>query len=198
MGSKDQLILFWQKYPALAYGASLLIGVSAALFWPNPWNWILPFFWTCYLLFLKKYPEMLLIPAMAAYCYFFYGQMPQSKHATGIFSIQARQHHESPFHAGYAYHGTLYLPSHALCCTIHSLRLPPFPIDCDYQLSGFLEQRGPYEYTMKANEWIPISKKGCATLFSIASLRTQFKDAFREFLEKHLQSFPRTADFFLP
>lgn len=179
---------FWEKYPALLFGLSLLVGTSSFLFWAFPWNWIWPFLWSSYLISLRKWAPLLLVISGLFYSWCLYGQTPRGE--TGYFSIHSLQPHESPFAKGLIYKGGLYVDGQRVPCAVHQPFSENHPkASCDYLLRGILKQRGPYDYLFRAKEWIPIEKT-----WSLAEFRFQMKERFRAFLEQNLQR-PRVASF---
>ena len=186
----SKVSLFWQRHPALLYGITLLQGASAALFWPLPWNFIFPSFWLLYLGFLRKWPALFLLPAIFLYCHLLYQDIPSNENVEGIFSSSSKQTHYSPFQKGYVFKGTLYLASCSVPCTIYSLSDPPPSAAFDYLVFGTLIKQAPFEYILKAKEWIPLENS-----WNFAELRYRWKQQFLTFLKGRLAAYPRVAEF---
>ena len=134
---------------------------------------------------------MILLPSVAAYCHLLHGTRPQSQETSGIFSITSLKVHQSPFQKGHAYQGIFYISNAALPCTIYTLAPNPPPANCDYFLTGTLNQRGPFEYAFKPKQWTPIPYT-----WSLAQVRYDWKLRYRNFLETQLKKHSHAADFF--
>lgn len=171
---------FWDEQPALLFGLSLLIGTSSVLFWESPWNGLWPLLWAAYLLWLRRFPPLLLIAGGAVYGLGAYGSIPACDSA--YFSIHSLKPHQSPFEKGLVYQGTLFVEGGRVPCKIHYPYQPDHPkANCDYLLRGKLTERGPYDYLFRAKEWIRVEKT-----HSLAEIRFELKERFRRFLEKKL------------
>ena len=179
---------FWMRHPALLCAITLLISASATLFWPSPWNIIFPILWTSYLIFLKKWPALLLLPAMALYCNALYTEH-DSGTIQGIFTISSIQSHRSPFHKSHIYRGTLYLPEGALPCKIHTQDKQIHR--GNYFLQGRLQKQGPFDYVLKPTTWTSIPS---GLHFPYWRYLTQEK--YRHFLKDRFADSPEVADFF--
>jgi competence protein ComEC len=184
-------LFFWRQHPALLYSLTLLIGAASALFWPSPWNWLFPALWALYLIFIRKWPLLLLLPLMAAYCLSLYKSEPKVGSSEGIFSISVLKPHRSPFARGALYQGTLYTKKESIPCSIYTHGpLPPYPATCDYFVEGRLDKRGSHQYVFKPKEWVPIENS-----FSFAQARYLLKQRYRSFLAEQFQNSPRAAEF---
>ena len=182
---------FWRQHPALLFALTLFVGAAAALFWQNPSNWIFPLFWCSYLIWLKKWPVLLVLAASAAYCHFLTDCAPQPGMAKGIFSISTLQPHQSPFAKGSVYKGTLYAIEGSVSCDIYTHGpKPPQTANRDYFVSGKLDRRGPCQYAFKPKEWIPIEGS-----WSFAEWRYATKERYRHFLSETCSDYPRAARF---
>ncbi|HSX26087.1 MAG TPA: ComEC/Rec2 family competence protein [Chlamydiales bacterium] len=180
---------FWKENPALKLALSLLIGTSSYLFWETPWNWIFPLLWALYLLWLRSWIPLLLIFGGALYSWALYSTHPASGKQIAYFSISSLQPHQSPFHRGFVYRGSLYTANNQIPCAVYFQGHSPPAANCDYLLSGQLTQREGFSYTFKAKDWVPIPKT-----WSLAEFRFRTKETFRTFLEQKLTR-PRTATF---
>lgn len=173
---------------------TLLIGVGSALFFEFPWNWIFPILWISYLICLKKRLTILLLPAMMAYCFVRYGNMPKLNETVqeveGVFSITSLQSYRSPFQKGMAYKGTLFLPEATLPCSIYLQGPAVYKADRNYVVYGKLCERGLFDYTLKPIQWIPIEGS-----WSLAQWRFSIKERYRSFLEKQFD--PNLVDFLI-
>ena len=182
---------FWRQHPALLFALTLLFGVSAALFWQNPWNWIFPILWCCYLLGLKKWPIVLFLAASILYGHLRYDKPLNSGATDGIFSISTLQPHQSPFSKGSVYRGTLYTQEGTIPCDIYTHgQTPPQSADCDYLMHGKLDRRGFCQYAFKPKQWIPIENS-----WSFANWRYDAKERYRHFLLEKCPEHPRAAQF---
>lgn len=184
---------FWEQHPALLYAITLLIGVTASLFWEFPWNLFFLLLWIGYLIALKRWRVLFLLPAISLYCFFLYANAPQLKQLQEIeamFSISSLQPHQSPFQKGVIYKGTLFLPETKIPCSMYLQGRDVPPANFDYWVEGTLEQRGHFDYTLKPRQWIPIKKS-----WSLAHWRYLVKERYRAFLEKKFTQ--RVADFFV-
>lgn len=162
---------FWLRHPGLLVGLTFLIGVST-LFGS--------LFWALYLGWLRKWPQLLLLPLS-----FFYAASlspPQHINSTtkAIFSIHSLQPHNSPFHKGLQYKGTLYLPEGPIACCIYTQK--HHPANTDYLLTGTLSSHG-----FKPKEWVPLPNT-----WSLAEFRYQMKERLKTFLHEKLST-PRAA-----
>lgn len=178
---------FWTKHPAFLLSLSLLIGTSSALFWESPWNWLWPVLWMIYLAILRAWAPIPLVIGGILYGLCLYSGTPSGDKA--YFSIASMQPHATPFQKGLLYRGTLFTNNGQWPCSVyHSIDERP-RADCDYVLHGKLMQRGSYEYAFKAKDWIAVKNT-----WSLAELRFQSKEKFRQFLTQKLHQ-PRTATF---
>ncbi|HSX38861.1 MAG TPA: ComEC/Rec2 family competence protein [Chlamydiales bacterium] len=183
-------LFFWRQHPAFLYSLTFLIGVSASLFWTFPWNWVFPLLWGLYLLFLKKWPLLPILPAAALYCHFLYANTPEQGVASGIFSISALQPYQSPFTKGFVYKGTFYTQEGSAPCDIYTQGQTPLKkADRDYYVTGVLFQKEAHYFILKPKEWIPIEKSQ-----SFAELRFQIKERYRRFLSEKC-THPKTGKF---
>jgi competence protein ComEC len=172
---------FWRKNPALLYALTLLIATSSALFWEGPWNWIWPLCMGAYLLFLRAFPEVLLLIGGIFYGDLFSVQVESAKIA--YFSPTLLKPHQSPFAKGLIYQGKLTVDGVQTPCAIHLPLREDRPLaNCDYILKGDLQKRGPYEYTFRPQDWTPVEKT-----WSLAEFRFQMKERFRTFLNENLK-----------
>ena len=175
-----------RSQPALFLALAFLIGTSSYLFWAPPFNWLWPLLWLLYLLYLRAWPAITLMLAGALYCFCLYSGSPSGQ--IGYFSIASKSPYHSPFQKGLIYKGMLYINHQRIPCNV-ALQNRDIPADRDYILKGHLLNRGSYNYLFKAKEWIPVEKT-----FSLAEMRYQAKEKFRNFLNEKLHR-PRTATF---
>lgn len=180
---------FWEEQPALLFGLSLLIGSSSALFWEAPWNWIFPFLWAIYLLFLKKGPALALLIGGMVYGSAIQPPLLPSGETRAYFSVSSVRPYASPFHKGFLYKGTIHLKEGSAPCTISYLGFNRPRADHDAIVTGRLSQRDGAAYTFKARNWTPVE-----TSFSLAEIRFRMKQKLRAYFERKLPS-PRTASF---
>ncbi|MBU6383286.1 MAG: ComEC/Rec2 family competence protein [Verrucomicrobia bacterium] len=180
--------VFWQKYPALLYGISLLVGTSSVLFWPFPWQWVWPFCMGLYLLFLRKVPPLCLLIAGMYYASFFSPTLESAR--VGYFSPAILKPHQTPFTKELMYQGVLTAQGQRVPCGIAYTLSEDHPkANCDYIVKGILKKRSAYDYLFKAKEWIPVENT-----WRLAEFRFQCKEALRHFLDTHLHR-PRVASF---
>jgi competence protein ComEC len=174
--------LFWTQHPALLLGISLLIGCGSYLY-AHPFLVSLP--WFVYLLLISKRSLIFqgISFSLLGYVYSFalYSNAPhltEPKEVEGIFSIDLLKPYQSPFQTGLLYKGTLKIPQ-ALACTICAKGASRPLANQDYWVSGILEQRGDFDYSLKPKKWRPIEKS-----WRLAEWRYQLKEKFRKFLKK--------------
>ena len=182
---------FWRQHPALLFSLTLLIAAAASLFWVNPCNWIFPLLWCTYLIFLKKWPILLVLAVGIAYCHFLHTKSPPSGKSEAYFSIRTLSPHQSPFSKGFVYKGTLTTKEGSVPCDIYTHgQNPPKSAACDYFVEGKLNERGPFSYAFKPKEWIAVEKS-----WSLAEWRYSAKEAYRGFLAEKCRGYPRAAQF---
>ncbi|MBS0625783.1 MAG: ComEC/Rec2 family competence protein [Verrucomicrobia bacterium] len=178
--------LFWRGNPALLLGVSLLLGTSSYLYLHSP---LFPLLWLAYLFFvgpLHLFRGACFILFGIAYALFLYSGAPDGgRNIEGVFSISSLQPHQSPFQKGYLYKGTLRLPE-AIPCTMSWSQDGRPSAQCDYWIRGRLEQRGPFQYSVKAKELKPLDNT-----WSLAEWRFRMKERFRTLLRNNLS--PRAA-----
>ena len=180
---------FWQKHPALLYAATFLIASFSFLFCDLPW--LFPVLWGAYLVLLKKFPLILLIPAMALYCHLRFQEAPEMGEGIGIFSIQTVAPHQSPFHKGWVYKGTLFFEKTSFPCRIYTQgKTPPYPADFDYCLFGKYLRTDRFELAFKPKQWVQLPSGT-----PIASWRASLKKQYTEFLKGQCAQFPKAALF---
>lgn len=182
---------FWRETPALLLGLSLLFGSSSFLFWAHPWNYIFPFLWSSYLVFVKKTWVIVALFCSFFYSWSLYHQAPvltEAQKTTALFSIHSLQAHHSPFQKGLVYKGTISLKEGSFPCSIYHRGNNAPKASHDYLLEGSLKQRAPYDYLFFPKKWTPVKNS-----YSLAEVRYQLKESLRKFLQKHLS--PRTAVF---
>ncbi len=182
-------IFFWQRHPALLYALTLLIGTSTALFFDH-YLWIL--LWICYLLCCRFFLQIVFL--FASFAYGFFHQIPShipEEEITAIFSPSFLQNHHSPFEKGLLYKGTLQYDAASFPCAIYLRgKSNSRPLaNQNYIIRGNLQQRGAYDFVFKPKEWKPLPLS-----WSLAELRYQTKEKFKNLLAKHLPS-PKTATF---
>ncbi len=172
-------MILWWKNPALLIAITVLIGISAPL-WFLPWSWVFPILWTLYLGCIRCFVLILLIPISIVYSFIL---CPKNLEATrGYFSISSLQSHQSPFHRDLVYKGRLITLGQSIPCSIfHKKENSPRP-NCDYIVEGKLIQKDPYSAYFKALRWIPIPNT-----WSLASFRYEMKERLRSYLDAHLQ-----------
>ncbi|MES2273649.1 MAG: hypothetical protein V4487_05620 [Chlamydiota bacterium] len=168
---------FWKAQPALLFALSLAIGTSSALFWETPWNWTLPFIWCLYLAAVQMWPLVLFVFAGILYSFFLYNAPPNEGVEKAYFSISSVQPHQSPFHSGFLYRGTLYIEGKRVPGSVYFKKENRPPAHCNYILFGKLIERGPWDYAFKAKKWVPVEKS-----WSLAEFRYQMKERLRKLL----------------
>ncbi len=174
---------FWKEHPALLYALSLLIGTSYPLFFSLP---ILAILWFFYLLTFKLYPSIFLL--FAAIGYGFLNQLPDTakeQEIKAIFSPSKLQPHQTPFQKELLYQGFLQTKFGTFPCSIHyrkNLSDHP-PASQSYLMQGTLLRNDTNSFTFKPKEWIPLKNT-----WSLAELRYQMKEKFKDLLKKHLPS----------
>jgi competence protein ComEC len=187
--------LFWREHPALLLAVSLLFGTSSYLY---QLNCLFPIIWMTYLLctgFSSFFRGISFILLGWSYAFFLYGEAPKLTTPIaieGIFSPSSLQPHQSPFHKGFLYKGTLHLPQ-AVPCSL-CLQGENRPIaNQDYWVKGLLTERGSFKYTLKLKEWKPLPLKSKFLNWRFAETRYQWKEAFRSLLQKNIS--PEAASF---
>ncbi|MBM3183828.1 MAG: ComEC/Rec2 family competence protein [Chlamydiae bacterium] len=188
---KSSHILFYRENPALLFGATLLVTAGSALFWEGNWKWTFLILWGLYLLVLRKWPYLLLLPAMFIYCHLTCSIVPDREYVKGIFQIASLEPHSSPFQKGWLYKGRLFLTEGTYPCTItlHG-ETPTYPADQNYIVSGKLIPRNQFEIVLKPyREWTPIEGS-----WSLAHIRFLAKEKWHQFLKRNCKS-NRSADF---
>ncbi len=181
--------LFWTSHPALSIAISFLLSIGSTLFALPIW---IPIGWALYLILLRKWAALCLIPFASIYTWLLFGGLPDPDvdepiHCSARFSISSLQLHSTPFHKDLIYKGTLYYEWNALPCTVIWKKKERPRANCDYELSGSLLQRDRYDYLFKVVECKPIPNT-----WSLAELRYQTKQKFSAFLGEKLLR-PRTA-----
>ncbi len=179
--------LFWTAHPALLIGISFFLSVGFTLFAFPLWLLLL---WALYVTILQKWASLCLIPLAYAYTYLLFGQLPTLETpvaSSAHFSISSLQPYNSPFAQGLIYKGTLYFESSSLPCTVPWKGAKRPIASCDYELTGTLVQKGPYDYLFKVKNFSPIPNT-----WSLAELRYRTKEHLRSFLKTKL-TLPRTA-----
>ncbi len=135
---------------------------------------------------LHRWTQLILILGGIFYSYSIDADIPSVE--KGYFSISSLKTHQSPFEKTLLYKGELYAKGRKVPCTTHSSYSQEHPkANVDYILLGKLNKRGPYNYTFKAEEWIPVEKT-----WKAAELRFQLKERFKQFLNQKLKH-PKTA-----
>lgn len=127
----------------------------------------------------------------SAYGYFHIPPKLPTQEIQALFSPASLQTHHSPFHKGLKYKGTLTHPSFQIPCSIYfrgSVN-DRFTAGRSYVMAGTIEQRGFSDYLFKPKTWKPLSNT-----WSLAELRFQTKESFRNLLSQHITS-PKTASF---
>ncbi len=165
---------------------SLLVGISAPLFLGS---FLWPVIWGIYLLVCRFKAQTILL--IGAIFYGFLHQIPPipTQEISGIFSPSCLQPHHSPFQKGLLLKGTFSNPSFSVPCSIY-LRGEERPIaNQSYVIQGVLQQRGPFDFVLKAKEWKPLPNS-----WSLAEMRYQTKERFRKLLFAKLPS-PKVATF---
>lgn len=191
-------IFFWQKHPALLLGLMLLIGTAFSLY-----TNLIDLFPLCLLLLpyvrdrqqWKRFALLLSIFAvgwaLASYrCAPI--SLPHDKiEGEAQFTITSVKHYQSPFSRSLVYKGKLLnfcansgetYPS--IPCQIY---LPPSKhpkANCDYTLTGTLEQKGPRQFVFKPQknkEWRPIP-----STYSLAELRYKAKNGVHSYFKKQI------------
>jgi competence protein ComEC len=182
--------LFWEEHPALLLALSFLGGVGAALFGVPIWVSAL---WVLYLGVCRKWASVGVWVIAALYAWSLYGSLPVLEEPLACrarFSIAGIHSHQSPFHRGILYRGTLYLDGHSFPCSmgVKGGKLRP-KATSDYWVEGMLEQRGPFDYVFKPKAWTAVPYS-----WSLGEFRYKTKERLRAFLETRLKG-PRTASF---
>jgi competence protein ComEC len=180
------LQIFWRQHPALLFALSLLIGSSSFLFWETPWNYLFVSFFTLYLIYIRKYLILISLFGSFLYAFILYKNTPLLTTPTEIqalFSIDSVQIHHSPFQKSRLYKGTVYLKEGAFPCSIYYRGKEAPDATKDYLIQGILKQRGAYDYLLSAKEWVAVENS-----WSLAEMRYQIKESFRQFLHKKLSS----------
>lgn len=178
---------FWNAHPAVLIGLSFLIGVSTCLFSLPLWISIL---WMGYTLSLKKWAASSLLPLAALYAWLLYGQLPEistPKNVSGYFSISSIKINKTPFSTNHLYKGTLFIGLEAYPCSAIIPTGKGPKASSDYQITGTLIQRDPYDYILKPKTWDAVPNT-----WSLAQMRYDAKSHLRHFLHKNLK-IPRTA-----
>ncbi len=179
--------VFWSFHPALSIGVSFLLGIGSTLFMLPVW---IPIAWALYLILLRKWSSLCIIPLASVYAWVLLGNLPTLREpvaCSAYFSISSLQSHSSPFHRDLVYKGTLYFEWAALPCTVVWKSLDRPIANCDYELSGTLSQRDRFDYLFKVIEYQPIPNT-----WSLAEIRYKAKQKFAALLKKKLLH-PRTA-----
>ncbi|MDE3055546.1 MAG: ComEC/Rec2 family competence protein [Verrucomicrobiota bacterium] len=177
---------FWNRHLSFLYALTLLIAAYSALFTTFP---LLLLFWSIYLMFLRKWSLLIILPFLFLYSLLPRLSAPPLGETRAIFSPSSLQKIETPFNTRYLYKGKLFLPSGSIRCTI-SYPDDSLPIGKLY-VSGLLEERSPFSYQLKVHSATPLK-----TSFSLAAWRYEMKNRFRLLLEKLFSKEPRIALFF--
>lgn len=175
--------LFWREHPALLPAISLLFGIGGYLYHLSS---LFIAIWLIYLL-LISFPSFFRGACFVlfgwGYSFFLYADAPKAATPLlieGIFSISSLQPHQSPFHKGFLYKGTLRIPQ-AIPCSI-CLQGENRPLaNQDYWVKGLLTERSPWHYTLKIKEYRPLP-----SAFRFAETRYQWKESLRSLLKKQL------------
>ena len=178
--------LFWQTHPALLLALSFLLGTSSYLY---KISCFFPLIWLIYLGWINfsfLFRGVCLLLLSWGYSFALYQNAPRASVATyvkGVFSVSSLQPHQSPFHRGLLYKGTLYLPDAISCSMCLSGGNRPLA-DQDYFVEGLLVERSPFSYTLKMKKCRPLGPE--KTTWRSAEMRYQSKEALRLFLQKNL------------
>ncbi len=191
---RDGFANFWLKNPALLSALHFLIGTALAI---SP-NWIYPLATTLLVLACRRDKILLsLFCFILGFCLSFY-RIPHTDvtgnkiEGKGSFSISSLKIYESPFQRSFVYKGTLKeftSENHHLYdlpCQIYLPLQNNHPkADCDYTLTGTLEQKSPFLFIFKPTKkkaWDPIPQS-----FSFAEIRFQAKKKLHAYLQSHIK-----------
>lgn len=173
---------FWREHPVLLYALCLLIGTSSPLFFAH---FFVSFFWSIYLFFLRLFPPIILVFGAIGYGYLHKLPAISKEDVTAIFSPSRLQPHQTPFNKELLYQGMLSTEMGRFPCSIHYRKDPAHhpTANQSYLINGALIQNDPGSFVFKPKEWIPLKNT-----FSMAELRYQTKEKFRNLLKKHIAS----------
>jgi competence protein ComEC len=165
---------FWLRHPALGIGISALLGIM------NLW---LGLGWLALQIALspsKAWVHALFLAIFALYAQMITSSLPDTMQDRFLFRTHSLQRSSSPFRTdGWLYKGTILgsLP----CSVVYHGKGPRPKADRDYFLTGVLERRDHYNYTLKASSWEPVPKS-----WSLAELRFSIREELRSLLKRHL------------
>lgn len=183
---RQQIINFWQRYPALHLGLCLTWGSGAFIQWS--WALLVPL---CILL-MGGFRSFLFILFAFFYTFWHYPTLHSPLEGTAEFHIESLKIQSSPFYKSYAYRGTVKTfttpdsrVSKNLPCTILVPLKKQRPLaNQDYRIEGALQKKGNHTYILKptkGDEWKKIDPS-----WSLAEWRFQAKEKTKKFLKKQI------------
>lgn len=166
---------FWSRHPALGCSITALLGIM---------NFWLGVIWVLFRIFLspkKGWMHLLIFTLFWCYVHSVTSSLPETTEGRFLFSTHSVQRTSSPFQKGWLYKGTI---SGSIPCSISYYKKEKRPkANCDFFITGVLQKREPFNYTLKATKWEPVPNS-----WSLAEFRLSIREKLRSLLEKNLDS----------